>query len=70
MANEYGMCVNVEGIGFVDTRPIKNLHVVKSRAGKIFHDEKVKSVCVHDEKGVSRLYLKKTPRGVIREELK
>jgi hypothetical protein len=69
MKPEYGMCLKVEGIGYVDTRPIKDLHTVKQRAGKIFHREEVKSVCVHDDKGIAHLYLKKTPEGIIREEL-
>ena len=46
----------------------RDLHTVKSKAGKAFHADNVESVCVFDENGTARLYLKKTPNGVYKEE--
>lgn len=65
---EFGLAYNIEGLGYLDTRHEKTLHSVKSKAGKAFRNPAVKSVCVYDAFGVARLYLKKTPDGVIREE--
>jgi len=67
-ANEFGLQYKIVGIGYVERRYKKSLHEVKSKAGKAFHSPFVISVCVYDTKGVARLYLKKTPNGVVREE--
>ena len=68
-SNEYGLSLNIEGVGYLDTRHEgKDLHAVKSLAGKAFHVPEVKSVCVYGNTGIAHLYLKKTPEGVIREE--
>lgn len=69
-ANEFGLCVKLDGVGYVDKRYKKSLHDVKSVAGKAFHSDLVRSVCVYDASGTARLYLKKTPNGVVREEVK
>ena len=67
----YGINFNIEGIGYTESRyHRKDLHSVKSLAGKVFHRPEVNSVCVFDEAGTARLYLKKTPDGVVREERK
>ena len=67
----FGVNFNIEGIGYVEARyNRKCLHDVKSMAGKVFHRPEINSVCVFDEGGVARLYLKKTPAGVVREERK
>jgi len=66
--NEFGLAYNVIGVGYVETRLKRDLHSVKSIAGKAFHQPYVKSACVYDNGGVARLYLKKTPKGVVREE--
>jgi len=64
-----GINFNIEGIGYVEARyNRKCLHDVKSLAGKVFHRPDVISVCVFDESGTARLYLKKTENGVVREE--
>ena len=67
-AKELGLSFNIEGVGFVETRLKQPLHEVKSRAGNAFHKPFVNSACVYDNSGTARLYLKKTPQGVIREE--
>ncbi len=41
---------------------------VKTIAEQDFEIDFVKSVCVVDNKGTARLYLKKTAEGIIREE--
>lgn len=66
----FGLNVKLQKVGYVETKfqESVSLHAVKSYAGKIFHDDEVLSVCVFDEKGTARLYLKKTENGVIREE--
>ena len=67
--NEYGLSIKIDGIGYFDKRfANKNLHGVKSIAGKAFHKPYVTSVCVYSPKGVAHLYLKKTANGVVREE--
>ena len=67
----YGINFNIEGIGYTESRyHRKDLHSVKSLAGKVFHRPDVISVCVFDESGGVPLYLKKTPNGVMREERK
>lgn len=65
---EYGLQLKIEGIGYFEKRFRKSLHEVKSKAGKAFHSPFVISVCVYDYKGNPRLYLKKTEKGVVREE--
>jgi hypothetical protein len=66
-----GISFNIEGIGYVKAEyRRKNLHEVKSLAGKVFHRPDVISVCVFDEQGFVPLYLRKTPFGVHREERK
>lgn len=64
----YGLSVKLDKVGYVDVRSEGELHPVKSLAGHLFHEPAVQSVCVYDEKGTARLYLKKTPEGVHREE--
>lgn len=70
--NEFGLKYKIKGMGCVDSRlpekKRKNIHAVKSIAGKHFHQPFVESVCVYDAVGTACLYLKKTPKGVIREE--
>lgn len=44
-------------------------HEVKSLAGKQFHNDEVKSVCVFDENGKSHLYLRKDADGKIHREV-
>jgi hypothetical protein len=66
--NEFGLCVKMAN-GYIDLHPIiQPLHDVKSVAGRMFHNESVISACVYDKLGTARLYLKKTPLGVVREE--
>ena len=65
--NEFGLTMKLNGVYF-EKRLKKSLHDVKSIAGKAFHVEAVQAVCVYDHDGVARLYLKKTPNGVHREE--
>jgi len=68
-SNDFGLSLNIEGVGYLKTRQDgKDLHTVKSLAGKAFHVPEVKSVCVYDQTGTARLYLKKTENGVMREE--
>ncbi|GEM_PF-3042654 len=69
--NEFAIEVKVDNIGYVRVGKIfKNRHEAKSKAGKIFHVDYVKSVCVHDGAGISHLYLKRNDDGtVLREEL-
>lgn len=45
-----------------------NRHDAKSEAGRLFHDENVKSVYVYAEDGKPQLYLRKDANGVHREE--
>lgn len=66
--NSFGLKLNVEGIGYIDTRHEASLHAVKSTAGSLFQKDVVNSVCVYDASGTARLYLKKTDDGVVREE--
>jgi len=68
---EYGISVKVNGVGEMDFRDGYDLHETKSRAGIMFHDGLVESVCVYDEKGTSHLYLRKDSEGkcIKREEL-
>ena len=67
----FGINFNLEGIGYVKAEyRRKTLHETKSLAGKVFHRPEVLSVCVFDEAGTARLYLRKTPFGVYREEVK
>lgn len=65
--DQFGLAMKLNGVYF-EKRFTKSLHDVKSIAGKAFHVEAVQSVCVYDPAGVARLYLKKTPNGVVREE--
>lgn len=65
--NQFGVNVKVNGIGNLETRKA-TLHGAKSLAGKAFHSNAVKSVCVFDGNGTARLYLKKTDNGIVREE--
>jgi len=65
---KYGVSVNVDGLGYLKATAKRDLHSAKSKAGKAFHAENVKSVCVYAEDGTAKLYLKKTPNGVYREE--
>lgn len=69
--NEFGILVKAEGIGNMRvTKIYSDRHDAKSKAGKIFHLDFVKSVCVFDGTGTSHLYLKRNPDGsVTREEL-
>jgi hypothetical protein len=68
-SNEFGVSLKIEKIGYLNFHPIKSsLHNVKSLMGSAFHLPLVKSVCVYDNEGTARLYLKKTPAGVVREE--
>jgi hypothetical protein len=65
----FGLNLNIEGIGYMEKRYHRlDLHGVKSVAGKVFHRPDIISVCVFDEAGTARLYLKKTENGVVREE--
>ena len=66
--NGFGLSINVEGVGYIDTRHEENLHNLKSFAGRAFRLDAVKSICVYDSEGTARLYLKKTENGVVREE--
>lgn len=67
---KYGLNAKVKGLGYLETRfgSNRSLHEVKSLAGKAFHSDYVESVCVFDNTGEARLYLRKTSNGVIREE--
>jgi hypothetical protein len=67
-SNVTGLKIKFENIGYVDLRNAVDVHRVKSVAGKLFHADSVKSVCVYDATGTARLYLKKTDGGVVREE--
>jgi len=68
--NEFGLSYNIEGVGYIDTRhDNRTLHDVKSIAGKAFHAPVVNSVCVYDNQGLARLYLKRTENGIVREEM-
>ena len=66
----YGLNAKLQYVGYVKTEYPESvsLHDVKSYAGGIFHEDNVISVCVFDDRGTARLYLKKTDNGVIREE--
>lgn len=65
----FGLSMKVAGVGVVKKEWKRaTLHDVKSKAGKAFHADNVESVCVFDEDGTARLYLKKTADGVYREE--
>lgn len=64
----FGTKLNIVGVGYVSAKERTDLHTAKSWAGKAFHSDSVKSVCVYDETGIARLYLKKTENGVHREE--
>ncbi len=67
----FGVNFNIEGIGYVKAEyRRKCLHDVKSLAGKAFHSPHVISVCVFDENGAVPLYLRKTPFGIYKEEIK
>lgn len=70
-----GLSLKLATVGYVqkefarmDANSKRDLHAVKSKAGKVFHADNVESVCVFDESGTARLYLKKTPDGVYKEE--
>jgi hypothetical protein len=65
---ECGLSINVRGIGYLEGKRSTNLHKQKARAGRLFHNDSIISVCVFDETGTARLYLKKTENGVVREE--
>jgi hypothetical protein len=68
--NEFGINYKVQGLGNLrSSKEYKSLHGAKSVAGKRFHNPAVQSVCVFDASGTAWLYLKKTPDGVVREEL-
>lgn len=71
METEFGLNVKVEGVGSnLYTKPSTNRHALKVKAGRLFHKDLVKSVCVFDEFGQSHLYLRKNPDGTVtREEL-
>lgn len=71
-----GLSVKLESVGYLmkeyprlNSESKRDIHTVKSKAGKLFHEDNVISVCVFDEAGNAHLYLKKTPNGVYREEL-
>lgn len=64
-----GFNMKVAGIGYVGNEyHRKTLHEVKAIAGRAFHAENVISVCVYDEAGVARLYLRKDPDGTYHRE--
>ncbi len=72
-----GLSVKLNHVGYLekeyarlDSSDRRDIHSIKSKAGKLFHDDNVESVCVFDEAGNAHLYLRKTANGVIREELK
>lgn len=66
--NEFGGSLNIEGLGYINIKRENDLHQIKSFVGKAFRVPIVLSACVYDSEGTARLYLKKTPNGVIREE--
>lgn len=67
--NQYGLTVKYQTRGYNDTHPAgDDLPTVKSTAELLFSNEDVISTCVYDNHGVARLYLKKTPEGIVREE--
>jgi hypothetical protein len=63
----FGLSVKWTG-GHFDVRCPSTIRRVKSAAGRLFRDATVQSVCVYDSTGIARLYLKKTEKGVLREE--
>ena len=65
---QFGLSVKITDLCYLDGKRDTDLHKVKSFAGKIFHSPFIESICVYDMKGRSRLYLRKTPFGVYREE--
>jgi len=71
-SNEFGICTVVEDSrkigGRLDMRYELSLHEVKAIAGKDFHQTFIKSVCVYDNKGTVKLYLKKNEDGTITRE--
>jgi hypothetical protein len=64
----FGLKLNIDGLGYVDLLRETDLHAVKSAAGKAFRADTVNSVCVYDASGATKLYLKKTENGIVREE--
>jgi len=66
-ANEFGIRYAVKN-GSKEETGYSELSDAKSVAGTEFQKPFVKSVCVFDNAGVARLYLKKTANGVVREE--
>jgi len=64
----YGTKVEIRGVGRLRARERTDRHEAKSRAGKMFHNDAVRSVCVYDEAGTVALYLRKGVNGVIRRE--
>jgi hypothetical protein len=69
---QYGMSVKLDGVtGNTDIHPIDaRIRKVKRYAEQtIRSNSAVLSVCVYDCKGNARLYLKRTPKGIVREEL-
>lgn len=56
--------------GKYTTLTFSDRHEAKSKAGSIFHDEKVDDVVVFDNWKTILLVLQKTPHGVIRGEAK
>lgn len=59
----FGLKINVGGINVEERTTEKSMHDVKSKAGKLFHKEGVKSVCVYNVHGLVILYLCKLPDG-------
>jgi len=66
-ANQIGIRISTNG-GSLEQIFDNTLGNVKSLAGTEFQKPFVKSICVFDNDGVARLYLKKTANGVVREE--
>ena len=65
---DYGISIKIDGIGYLDGKADTDLHDLKSTAGHLFHKTPVKAVCVFDERGKSKLYLKKNDDGTITRE--
>lgn len=65
---QFGLSIKIANFGYLDSKRENDVHKVKSFAGKLFHSPAIESVCVYDRTGKARLYLRKTPFGVYREE--
>lgn len=66
--NTVGLKYLIDKVGYIKTEHEKSVHAVKSIAGRHFHADTVKSVCVYNSNGDVALYLKKTANGIVREE--